>query len=149
MKKLICVVGMMFVAAVVMAADAPASKPAKRAAVPASSVDEAWKKKVFTLDELKKFDGKNGRRVYVAVDGVVYDLTNAPHWKGGGHMGKHTAGKDQSDDYHNNAPKNIHEMKKIIETMPKVGVLAPKAVGPVRAPAAAPAGTPAPVPLEK
>ena len=29
--------------------------------------------KIFTLDELKNYDGKEGRKAYIAVDGVVYD----------------------------------------------------------------------------
>ena len=32
--------------------------------------------KIFTLDELKNYDGKEGRKAYIAVDGVVYDVTN-------------------------------------------------------------------------
>lgn len=43
--------------------------------------------KVFTTDELKSFDGQDGRRAYVAVDGTVYDMTDVPAWKGGQHHG--------------------------------------------------------------
>lgn len=156
MKKLICVVGMMFVAGVVMAAEAPAAKPAGKTAVaapaaaaPAAPAAEAWKTKVFTLEELATFDGKEGRAAYVAVDGVVYDLTKVPSWKGGSHMRKHAAGKDLSDDYHNNAPKKIHDGRKIIEKMPKVGVLAPKDEATVAAPEAVPGSAPAAAPVTK
>ena len=32
----------------------------------------------LTLDQLKQYDGKNGNPAYVAVDGVIYDMTNVP-----------------------------------------------------------------------
>ena len=41
--------------------------------------------KIFTLDELKNYDGKEGRKAYIAVDGVVYDVTNVAAWQGGTH----------------------------------------------------------------
>lgn len=52
--------------------------------------------KIFTLDELKNYDGKEGRKAYIAVDGVVYDVTNVAAWQGGAHHGNN-AGNDVSD----------------------------------------------------
>lgn len=52
--------------------------------------------KIFTLDELKNYDGKEGRKAYIAVDGVVYDVTNVATWQGGIHHGNN-AGNDVSD----------------------------------------------------
>ena len=52
--------------------------------------------KIFTLDELKNYDGKEGRKAYIAVDGVVYDVTNVAAWQGGTHHGNN-AGHDVSD----------------------------------------------------
>ena len=52
--------------------------------------------KIFTLDELKHYDGKEGRKAYIAVDGVVYDVTNVAAWQGGNHHGNN-AGNDVSD----------------------------------------------------
>ena len=49
--------------------------------------------KVFTQEELKKYDGQNGNAAYVAFDGKVYDVTNAEGWKGGQHQG-YIAGVD-------------------------------------------------------
>ena len=51
--------------------------------------------KIFTLDELKNYDGKEGRKAYIAVDGVVYDVTNVAAWQGGTHHGNN-AGNDVS-----------------------------------------------------
>ncbi|MEN8906459.1 MAG: cytochrome b5 domain-containing protein [Clostridiales bacterium] len=50
---------------------------------------------VYTKDELAKYDGKNGNLAYVAVDGVVYDVTNSDKWHNGTHEGV-SAGKDLS-----------------------------------------------------
>ncbi len=36
--------------------------------------------KTFTLEELKQFNGQNGQPAYVAVDGVVYDVSNVGPW---------------------------------------------------------------------
>lgn len=52
--------------------------------------------KIFTLEELKNYDGKEGRKAYIAVDGVVYDVTNVAAWQGRTHHGNN-AGNDVSD----------------------------------------------------
>lgn len=52
--------------------------------------------KIFTLEELKNYDGKEGRKAYIAVDGVVYDVTNVAAWQGGTHHGNN-AGNAVSD----------------------------------------------------
>ena len=52
--------------------------------------------KIFTLEELKNYDGKEGRKAYIAVDGVVYDVTNVAAWQDGTHHGNN-AGNDVSD----------------------------------------------------
>lgn len=49
--------------------------------------------KKFTKAELAQFDGQNGNKAYVAVDGVVYDVTNVAAWKDGAHHGN-KAGND-------------------------------------------------------
>ena len=84
---------------------------------------DAWKARTFTAEELKKYNGKDGMPVYVAADGIIYDLSRSKYWKTGGHMKMHNAGGDLSKDLHERAPKGIHKDGKILEKMPKVGVL--------------------------
>jgi predicted heme/steroid binding protein len=54
--------------------------------------------KKFTLEELAKFDGKEGRPAYVAYKGKVYDLSESWMWEDGDHQGLHEAGKDLTED---------------------------------------------------
>lgn len=74
--------------------------------------------KVFTLEELSKYDGKDGNPAYVAVDGVVYDVTDKPLWAGGTHNGNF-AGRDLSEEI----LKSPHGKAKL-EELPIVGTLA-------------------------
>jgi len=72
----------------------------------------------FTLEELAKYDGKDGRPAYIAADGKVYDVTGSKLWKLGRHMNRHGAGLDLSVDL-GQAP---HGMDRL-ERYPQVGVL--------------------------
>lgn len=60
-----------------------------------------YKTKVnLTAEQLKEFDGKNGRPAYVAVSGVIYDVTQSRLWRGGEHdpsTGQAWAGRDLTD----------------------------------------------------
>jgi predicted heme/steroid binding protein len=52
----------------------------------------------FTSDELAEHNGADGKPVYVAVDGKVYDVTGSKLWKTGTHMNRHACGRDLSAD---------------------------------------------------
>ena len=47
---------------------------------------EQAEEKTFTLDEVHEYDGKDGAKAYIAVDGVVYDVTDVGPWAGGSIM---------------------------------------------------------------
>jgi predicted heme/steroid binding protein len=54
-------------------------------------------KQIFTAETLKIYNGQNGQPAYVAVDGVVYDMSTI--FNGGNHYG-YTAGQDLSAIFH-------------------------------------------------
>lgn len=72
----------------------------------------------LTLEELKQYDGQNGNPAYVAVDGVIYDMTNVPEWKDGKHNG-YTAGQDLTDIIKNKSPHGLAKLQGV----PVVGEL--------------------------
>ncbi|WP_232322493.1 cytochrome b5 domain-containing protein [Brevibacillus parabrevis] len=75
--------------------------------------------KMFTRDELAKFNGKNGNPAYVAVNGIVYDVTNNAAWSAATHFGL-TAGKDLTQEF-----ASCHAGQQwILQTMKPVGRLA-------------------------
>lgn len=70
----------------------------------------------LTLDELSKYNGKDGNPAYIAVDGVIYDVTESKMWKDGEHNG-YTAGKDLTEEIKKVSPHGTSVLKK----MKKVG----------------------------
>ncbi len=72
----------------------------------------------LTLDQLKQYDGKNGNPAYVAVDGIIYDVTDVKAWKNGEHNG-YSAGNDLTDIIKNKSPHGV----KNLEGLPIVGKL--------------------------
>jgi len=52
----------------------------------------------FTIEELKQYDGRDGRPAYIAYKGKVYDVTDSFLWIDGDHQGQHAAGKDLTED---------------------------------------------------
>ena len=50
--------------------------------------------RIFTVKDLAKYNGKNGKPAYVAHKGKVYDVTNSFLWKDGRHQVLHSAGTD-------------------------------------------------------
>ncbi len=74
--------------------------------------------RIFTLEELAFYDGTDGRPVYVAYNGFVYDISNVPQWRDGEHHG-HRAGIDFTE-----LLEESPHGPGILQFMPIVGVLA-------------------------
>jgi arsenite oxidase small subunit len=53
--------------------------------------------KKFSAEDLKQFDGSNGKPLYVVFKGKVYDLTTSPLWLQGTHMGLHNKNDDLTE----------------------------------------------------
>lgn len=73
---------------------------------------EAAAEKIFTLDELEEYDGKDGAKAYIAVEGVVYDVTDVEPWAGGEHNG-YEAGKDLTEEIKTESPHGVSKLKGI------------------------------------
>ncbi len=69
----------------------------------------------LSLDELKEYDGKDGQKAYIAVDGDIYDVSN--QWVSGEHNG-YMAGTDVS-----NVISNAPHGASVLESLQKVGEL--------------------------
>jgi len=78
--------------------------------------------KEFDPETLAAFNGEEeGKPVYVARDGKVYDVSASKLWKGGQHMKRHRAGNDLSVDF-SAAPHG----EEVFERVPQVGTLKEK-----------------------
>lgn len=71
----------------------------------------------ITLKELCTFDGMSGRPAYVAVNGIVYDVSNEATWGGASHFGL-MAGKDLTAQF-----DSCHGMIAVLSKLPRVGIL--------------------------
>jgi predicted heme/steroid binding protein/uncharacterized membrane protein len=71
---------------------------------------------VFTPESLKEYDGKEGRKAYIAYKDGVYDVTESKMWKNGSHMKRHSAGQDLTAEI-TEAPHD----EEVFERFPKVG----------------------------
>ena len=74
--------------------------------------------KEFTIEELSLYNGSNGKPAYVAIKGIIYDMSKMTAWRGGTHFGL-LAGKDLSTEF-----MECHQgMQLILDMLPQVGIL--------------------------
>ena len=72
----------------------------------------------FDIAELKKYDGKEGRPIYIAYQGKVYDVSDSKLWKSGLHMKRHHAGGDLTIDI-----QGAPHAPDVLERYPQIGAL--------------------------
>lgn len=73
--------------------------------------------RVFTHEELAKFNGKSGNPAYVAVNGTVYDVTDNAAWAAASHFGL-MAGNDLTGQF-----ASCHTGQPILNKLKVVGKL--------------------------
>jgi predicted heme/steroid binding protein len=72
----------------------------------------------LTEPELRQDNGERGQRAYIACQGVIYDVTDAPHWWGGMHRDMHYPGLDLT----RSLRKAPHD-EGVFQRVPRVGTL--------------------------
>ena len=72
----------------------------------------------LTQEELAQYNGKDGKPVYIAHNGNVYDVSDSKMWREGLHMRRHNAGQDLTSDIQA-APHDTD----VLGRYPQVGVL--------------------------
>lgn len=80
------------------AAPAVTGTPAATSTQAATDETSAVGELELTVEELAYYDGKDGRPAYVAVDGIIYDVTDVPEWANGEHKNGLTAGNDLTEE---------------------------------------------------
>jgi predicted heme/steroid binding protein len=74
--------------------------------------------RTFTREELREFDGREGRPAYVAFRGKVYDVSGSFLWRGGKHQVLHQAGEDLTE-----AMQEAPHGEELLARFPVVGEL--------------------------
>jgi len=72
----------------------------------------------FTREELRQYDGREGRPSYVACNGRVYDVSDSFLWRDGVHQVTHRAGTDLTE-----ALRTAPHGEELLERFPVVGVI--------------------------
>lgn len=72
----------------------------------------------LTLEELSQYNGQDGNPAYIAVDGVIYDVSGVSRWKNGKHNG-FEAGNDLTDAIKNISPHGVSKLKSV----PAIGTI--------------------------
>ncbi|MFZ2095813.1 MAG: cytochrome b5 domain-containing protein [Anaerolineales bacterium] len=77
--------------------------------------------RVFTLEELSNYNGRDGSPAYIAYRGLVYDVSDSYFFRNGRHWVRHSAGCDLSEEI-SNAPHD----DSLLQNFSVVGTLSPQ-----------------------
>ncbi len=72
---------------------------------------------LFNKEQLAMNNGQNGNPAYVAVNGIVYDVSSEPSWLSGSHFGL-KAGTDLTNRFSECHPNALS----LLNRLPKVGI---------------------------
>jgi predicted heme/steroid binding protein len=75
----------------------------------------------LSQEELARNDGREGRPVYIAYEGKIYDVSRSKLWKTGSHMKRHPSGTDLTNDL-SAAPHG----PEVFDRYPQVGTIRQK-----------------------
>lgn len=103
-KSYISILIVLFVSILLLVGCSPKSTPES---TPVDAIEL-----VLTTDELSDFNGMDGKPAYIAVDGVVYDVSNVAPWKGAKHNG-YSAGKDLTEEIKKVSPHGVSKLKDV------------------------------------
>lgn len=79
----------------------------------ASAEPSGTQEVVLTIEELAAYNGKDGMPAYIAVDGVIYDVTeDIGHWQGGMHNG-FSAGADLTQEIKEISPHGVSKLNEL------------------------------------
>lgn len=121
MKNILLILSMLLTFSLVISgcAGTPSNNPGTPEETPVDS-GENGEDLTLTLEELAAFDGMNGNKAYIAIDGVIYDVTNAKDWENGNHNG-YQAGQDLTKELMEDSPhgdevlKNLEAVGTVVE----------------------------------
>lgn len=72
----------------------------------------------FTIEELSQYDGASGRPAYVAINGIVYDVSLEATWGGGTHFSLY-AGQDLTAQFNGCHGGRVETLR----NLPRIGLL--------------------------
>jgi len=105
MKKIILIISLSLVLLGCATTPEPSQPNTPETPTTDSTIDEATGLAIdaetglllMTIEELAQFDGKDGAKAFVAIDGDVYEVTGDRKWLDGNHEEGMTAGRDLSE----------------------------------------------------
>jgi len=93
-KRIISIIALIFMTATLAACGITTNPTTTGSSITTTTTNVETTLRQFTLAQLSAYNGDNGSTAYIAVNGVVYDVTGVEEWSDGWHKGMHLAGTD-------------------------------------------------------